>query len=180
MKMKTKKSFLLIILSVTTVILTSCYTPSRLGMSYQDEQIRSSNYVDCKNIEFHVGNLTKEDNKSDINLLKYRFVSNVNRNISLNNIMTNYPNAKLIMEIDPSEEIKKTWILDILFFYPGCGYLLPITPWWGTVNLKSNMSLTIPNIINKDLSFNSSMPFQILSYPYYIAGKKLPGLEALK
>jgi hypothetical protein len=74
------------------------------------------------------------------------------------------------MDITPKEKIKRTWILDIGFFYPGCLWW-PLTPWWGNVSLDAKLLITVPDKINSLIQFTSEAPVKIYFYPYYKAGK---------
>ena len=165
-----KYSFILVILACI-----SCATPSRLGMNYKGKKIynSSSAAVDNKNIDVVVNSLTKADVGDDVKGLKNRLIPFIYKNEVLNNLMHKYPDLKIQVEISPSEQLKRTWILDVLFFYPGCGALIPITPWWGSTDLSAKMSVSIPNDRNTEFKFNSSEPFKILWYPYYNAGRIL-------
>jgi len=167
-----KKCWYIVLLVLYT---TSCITPSRLGMNYKGQHIYTSSTkaVENQNIVLTVNSLTKEDVGYDVKGLQNRFVSYIYKNPILANLIQKYPDLKIDIEIFPSEKIKRTWILDAAFFYPGCGALLPYTPWWGSTDLLANMTITIPNIASDEYKFNSSEPFKINFYPYYNAGRVL-------
>ncbi len=164
-----------IFLILVTLIFVSCITPSRLGMNYKGQQIvySSNKIIENPNINISVNSLTKEDNGYDIKRLNYRFISYIYKNEILAKLIQEYPDTKIEMEVTPSEDIKRTWILDILFFYPGEGWIIPYTPWWGTINLDAKLLVTVPKIINTDFKLNSVEPFKINLYPYYRAGRIL-------
>lgn len=164
---------LLLIFLITVSV--SCITPSRLGISYKGVPVVSSMYSisDNPNITLAVNSLTKKDPSEDITKLKSRFLMYVNRNIGLTELLKNNPDAKIEMDITPSQITNRTYILDLTFFYPGFGILWPLTPWWGSVNLDANFTLTLPNKPRKEYKFIANQHFSIISYPYYRAGKIL-------
>jgi len=163
-----------LIVFLLPVFLISCATPSRLGVSYKGEAIHRTTYkiLDNPSINVYVNSLSKEDDLYDLSKVKSRFILSVNKNESLLKILKTYPTAKLELAVTPSEMIKRTWILDALFFYPFCGYF-PITPWWGRTNLSSVLTLEIGSKHIDSFDFSASEDFQIMSYPYYRGGKIL-------
>lgn len=167
-----KKYWYIFLLVVYT---TSCVTPSRLGMNYKGQRIFSSSTrtAECPNVDLTVNSLTKEDVGYDVKELKNRFIPYVYQNEILASLIKQYPDIKIDINISPSEKIKRTWILDAAFFYPGCGALLPYTPWWGSINLSTKITVIIPNTSRNEFKFNSSEPFKISFYPYYNAGRVL-------
>ncbi len=165
------KTFLFILVPL---IFIGCTTPARLGMSYKGQQIisSSSNPIKNPNIDMSVNPLTKHDNVYDAKRLRNRFIPYIYKNEVLSNIIKKYPDTKIEMVVTPSENIKRTWILDAAFFYPFCGFF-PITPWWGSVDLSAEMSIIIPNMASSNFMFNASEPFFIVFYTYYTAGRIL-------
>lgn len=167
-----KKYWYILLLALYT---TSCVTPSRLGMNYKGQQIYTSSAktIENPNITLTVNSLTKEDVGYDAKRLQGRFVNYVYKNPILSNLIQAYPDLKIDIEIFPSEKIKRSWILDAAFFYPGCGAFLPYTPWWGSTDLLANISVTIPNITTNEYKFSSTESFKIKFYTYYTAGRIL-------
>ncbi|MBK7712363.1 MAG: hypothetical protein IPJ37_16440 [Bacteroidales bacterium] len=167
--MKTLLIFMLLIL------LAGCTTPGRLGMSYKGKKINNVVAIDKKlssNTELTVNFLTKEDRRIEIPDLNVIFSNYVFRNSALSNLAKSNPGTKFELTVNPSEQIKKSWILDILFL-SRVGCLLPYTPWWGNVNLDGNLKISVPDQKTLTYDFKASVPFKINSYPYYVAGKKL-------
>lgn len=165
-----KYCYILLALAFTT----SCVTPSRLGVNYKGQRIYTSSTktIDNPNIDLNVNSLTKEDVGYDVKLLKNKFISYVYKNEMLSSLIQKYPDLKIEMEITPSEKVKRTWVLDALFFSYCAGWF-PYTPWWGTTNLSAKMTITIPNAPNSEYNFNSNEKFKIPFYPYYKAGRVL-------
>ena len=162
-----------IVVLLLPFFLISCTTPSRLGISYKGELIQAASHssLNNPNINVNVNSLTKEDNFNDIRLVNGKLILSVNKNESLTKITKIYPDAEIQLEITPSEDIKRTWILDALFFYPCSGYF-PISPWWGTTDIQAVLTLgetTLERTYNFD--FSSSEDFLIITYPYYRAGR---------
>jgi len=160
---------------LTMLIFTSCFTPSRLGMNYKGQRIisSSSKTIDNPNIDLSVNSLTKEDVDYDVKGLKNRFIPFVYKNEVLSKLIQQFPDLKIDFGITPSEQIKKTYILDAVFLATGGFYTAGMAPWWGSVNLSADMSITIPNNSSYDFKFKSNEHFRILFFTYYTAGRKL-------
>lgn len=160
-------SFILIML-----FCLSCATPSRLGMYYKGKTIftTTSKTIENPNIDLVVNSLSKEDAGYDIKGLKNRFIPYVYKNEVLTSLIQKYPDVKIEIIIDPSEHIKRTWILDALLIMDG---IWPIMPWWGTTDLSAVMSVTLPDKTSHEFKFIASEPFTIITYPYYRAGRIL-------
>jgi hypothetical protein len=164
-----------LILLLIPLLLYSCVTPSRLGIRYKNELVAVTKASDGgnPNISLTVNSLTKQDIPSDVDMLKNIFTSYLNRNAGLADLSAKNPDMKIDMVITPSQKVKRTWILDAMFFYPGFGFIIPYTPWWGDIYLDSKLSVTVPGKISNDFRFYSNVPFTINSYPLYRAGKLL-------
>jgi hypothetical protein len=154
------------------LFVVSCVTPSRLGMYYKGKKIftTTSKTVESPNIDLVVNSLSKEDAGYDVKALKNRFIPYVYKNEVLTGLLQKYPDAKIEMVIDPSEHIKRTWILDVLLFMDG---IWPLIPWWGSTDLSAVMSVTLPDKTSHDFKFIASKPFTIVTYPYYRGGRVL-------
>lgn len=151
----------------------ACGTPSRLGISYRGEPINISSRTIEKNpnVNVFVNSMTKEDNQNDLKQLNSKFTLALNKNESLLRIMENYPDSRFELEITPSEDIHRTWILDAAFFYPFCGYF-PFSPWWGTTDLRAIFTLNEFRLKQShDFDFAASENFSIVIYPYYRGGR---------
>lgn len=164
--MKTLSIFLV------ALILTGCGTPSRLGMYYKGKKIytTTSKTIENPNIDLVVNSLSKEDVGYDIKGLKNRFIPYIYKNEVLTDLIQKYPDAKIEMVVDPSEHIRRTWILDALIIFDG---IWPITPWWGSTDLSAVMSITLSDKTSHAFKFISSEPFSIITYPYYRGGRIL-------
>lgn len=157
------------------LVFVSCITPSRLGMSYKGQRVvsSSSKTIDNPNIDLSVNSLTKEDVEYDVKGLKNRFIPYVYKNEMLSKLIQQYPDLKIDFGITPSEQIKKTYIIDAVFLATGGVYTAGIAPWWGSVNLSAEMSITIPNNPSYNFKFQTNESFQIIFFTYYVAGRKL-------
>ena len=122
--------------------------------------------------------MSNEDNLADLEKVENRLISSVYKNQSLTKILGTYPNTIIELDISPSEKIKRTWILDAAFIYPLTG-MMPITPWWGTTNLSSVLTVKIGSQHIAKFDFSATEKFEIISYPYYRAGKILTKKYAL-
>ncbi|MBU8892143.1 MAG: hypothetical protein KOO66_05155 [Bacteroidales bacterium] len=67
------RKFIVIIILIQ---LTGCYTPSRLGISYQGELIHATSYntVENPNINVLINSLTSQDKQKDIAKINGRFI----------------------------------------------------------------------------------------------------------
>jgi hypothetical protein len=154
------------------LILVSCGTPSRLGMYYKGKKIftTTTKTIENPNINLVVNSLSKEDAGYDVKGLKNRFIPYVYKNEVLTGVIQNYPDAKIEMVVEPSEHIKRTWILDALMIFDG---IWPLTPWWGSTDLSAVISVTLPDKTSHEYKFIASKPFSIIAYPYYRGGRIL-------
>jgi hypothetical protein len=131
--------------------------------------VNSNRNVNLK--EFKVEPLTTKDDINDIQTFAGVFVDYVKLNDSYNQIQEYFPGASLQVNIVPGKTLKKTWILDIAFFYPGCGFMWPYVPWWGQASVDMSLIIDIPSVDHAVYSFSSSRKYDIKWYPYYNAGK---------
>ena len=163
------KTYLTLIIAL---LLAGCTTPSRLGVNYRGKQVINTftTTIDNPNIDLTVSPLSKEDNGYDVKVLRKNFIASVYKNEKLSGVLQQFPNAKIEMEIAASEDIHRTWLLDIPFFYPCCGYW-PLTPWWGSTNLSARMTVSAQGAFSSEFSFMAQEPFFIALYPYYRAGR---------
>jgi hypothetical protein len=161
------------ILFFISLFIISCVTPSHLGVRYRGEKIINSSdrITNNPNIIISVNPLTSEDIPYDIDILRNKFETYVHKNAELEGLIKKYPGLKINMEVTPSKKIQRTMIWDILFFFPCEGWALPYTPWWGTINLDSKLTISVPKKMSNDFKFSAEEPFEINSYPYYKAGK---------
>jgi hypothetical protein len=153
------------------LLFASCTTPSRLGISEEVRQpAQSFELADSRNINLNISPLTKKDNYNNIPYLKSKLMMALNSNAAIRQILQNNSQSKIYIDITPSEKIKRTWILDIPFYYPCCGYW-PFTPWWGKTIL--NAKIVIETNPGEMHTFNLSADndFFIAFYPYYKAGR---------
>jgi hypothetical protein len=164
-----------LVMLLISLFCIGCVAPSRLGVRYKGEMLfpMSDRMALNPNINISVNPLTDEDIPYDIDILKNKFETYVHKNADLEGLLKKFPDLKINMEVTPHEKIQRTWILDIAFFCPFYGCLLPYTPWWGNVNLDAKLTISIPGRIFEDFKFQTTESFNIKSYPYYKAGKIL-------
>ena len=160
-----------LILLIVAVLLTNCTTPKHIAIPNKPSRLVNKN-IKININEFRVNPLTKKDNISDIEKLEAVFVNYMQLNNSYNQIQEYYPDAYLNVIIEPSKTVKRTWILDIPFFYP-CPAYWPISPRWGQTNINLKLSIDIPSVDNAQYNFFASNKYTIICYPYYKAGKIL-------
>jgi len=122
--------------------------------------------------EFKINPLTTKDNVQDLEKLAEVFRDYMKLNDSYYQIQESYPDASLKIDIEPNKTVKRTWILDIAFFYPGVG-MWPYSPQWGQTTVNVKLGVNIPSLDYAPYNFSSSTKFKINWYPYYIAGKIL-------
>lgn len=168
--MKTIKTLSLIVL-LLAIITTSCTTPRHIVSPKTVKEQKPTNQK--SNIKtFSVIPLTKKDKTDSLDLLQNSFESYLWANESIRQIRRKYPDFYFDVIIHASETKKRTWILDIPFFYP---YTLiwPLTPWWGKTMLNMDLNAVIPNLDRAPFKFTVSKKYFILLYPYYFAGSSI-------
>ena len=168
--MKSLKYFL--ILLTGAVLLTNCATPKHLVVPNKPFSTVNKNRKININ-EFNVQPLTNADAKENYAYNRERLATVFGDYMKLNDsyyqIQEQYPDATLNVNIEASEKINKTWILDGLFF---CSGYYP-SPWWGQTNVNLTLSIDIPSVDYAEYNFYESKDFDIIWYPYYNAGRIL-------
>lgn len=171
LKFKNVKNLSYILILLTgAVLLTNCFTPSHLVVPPGP----SSTVIRTQKVninEFIIYPLTNKDDLSGIEILKGNFANYMKLNDSYYKIQECYPDASLNVNIEPSKTIKRTWILDVAFFYPFVG-MMP-SPWWGQTYANLTLSIDIPSIDYAQYNFSDSTKINFILYPYYSAGKAI-------
>lgn len=172
-----KSLYNIIILLIIIVSFSNCTTPKHLVVP--NRPFSTANKIRNVNIsEFRIDPLTKEDDINDIEKLADVFSDYMKLNNSYYQIQERYPDASLKINIEPKKTIKRTWILDAAFFYPGCG-MWPLSPRWGETTINITLAVNIPSIDYAPYNFSASNKYIIYWYPYYYAGKILTNKFAL-
>jgi len=166
-----KSLYKIIIIVIILVLFSNCTTPKYLIVPNKPFSAVNSNRIVNLN-EFKIDPLTTKDDRQDLQLLASVFADYMKLNDSYNQIQEYYPDASLKINIEPKKTLKRTWIFDIAFFYPGCG-MWPYTPWWGETTVDITLSIDIPSVDHAPYNFSSTRKYEILWYPYYNAGKIL-------
>lgn len=165
------KSYHKIFIIVTIlVIFSNCATPKYLVAPNRPFSNANRNRNVNLN-EFMIHPLTVKDDINELQQFANIFVDFMKLNDSYNQIQEFYPDASLQVNIEPIKTIKKTWILDVAFFYPFCG-MLP-SPWWGETTVNISLGIDIPSLDHAPYNFSSTRKINTLWYPYYSAGKIL-------
>lgn len=169
-----KKTLGYIFLLLTILLFNNCTTPSRLGRTvqttnYNYANAKSNSYDNYSDILVSISPLSKKDDYSYLEVVKKKIASLIKNNSSYSYIKSKYPNAKVNVNITLKETKKRTWILDIPFYYPVCGYW-PLTPWWGSATLTTAVQFDIYNQDQAKFDFIVSEKYSIIFYPYYRAG----------
>jgi hypothetical protein len=141
----TMQKLIIVLLLGTLLVFFGC-TPRHLVIP--DTPFTASDRVDLTAIDLYIApfsviNLSSKDNLGYFGLFKTQFTNYLKAQSSFKNIrfvdnkdQIESSNPYIVMEIQiiPSYTKHRTWILDIPFFYPMCGYW-PLTPMWGTVRV---------------------------------------------
>ncbi|UCD85749.1 MAG: hypothetical protein JSU92_06025 [Deltaproteobacteria bacterium] len=125
---------------------------------------------------FSVQNLSKKDSLADIEYLKKKFIEYIKSQNDFRKVYDatsgfqpdrSRPHITIEVQITPDLTKERTYILDLPFFYPMCGYW-PLTPLWGAakVRLSANIFTSDGNAI-KLLSTQFSKDYKIIFYSWY-------------
>jgi len=158
------------VLTIVTLFF-GCTTPRHLVMV--DRPIRNA-VAPVKELQVNSFNVetTKRDNPTEKKLFMDEFTDYLRYNPSIGEIEKQYPNLAADITIRPKKDIKRTWILDAVFFWPYVG-TWPFTPWWGKTSVDIDVQLTVPGIDRSSFIFTKNSDFSVTIYPYYRAGKLL-------
>jgi hypothetical protein len=161
----------IIILLIILVFFSNCTTPRYLVVPNRPfSTVNRNRNVNIN--ELKINPLTTKDDINDLEKLADVFRDYMQLNDSYYQIQEYYPDASLKINIEPKKTIKRTWILDLAFFYPGVG-MWPLSPWWGQTTVNITLAINIPSVDNAPYNFTASNNYQINWYPYYTAGKIL-------
>jgi hypothetical protein len=77
---------------------------------------------------------------------------------------------EVVVRLDQTREV--TGILDALFFYPGCGFMLPIVPHWGEAVVEVELRASVEGQGDRPepLSVEVSAPYSMILYSWYRTG----------
>jgi hypothetical protein len=136
-------------------------------------------HVDLYISPFSLINLSSKDDLLYFRLFKSQFIKYIQSQNNYNNIIfvdesdrIESTNPYIIMELQiaPSISKNRTWILDLPFFYPMCGYW-PLTPMWGhtRVDIHAKLLDRDHNHI-KTITANAKRGYFITFYSWYRTG----------
>ena len=126
---------------------------------------------------FSVRNMSSRDRAEDVGFLKRQFIEYVS---SKNQFRSVHDSAPLInpaadtanwllaeVQVVPNQTKERTYLLDIPFFYPCCGYW-PLTPLWGKVSVDGTL-MVFDNRRNLLLQFVSKKEsgYSVIFYSWY-------------
>ncbi|HUX53212.1 MAG TPA: caspase family protein [Williamwhitmania sp.] len=115
---------------------------------------------------------TKKDIPAEKKLFMDEFADYLRYNRSIAEIEHHYPNLTADITIKPRKDIRRTWILDVAFFWPYLG-AWPYTPWWGKTSVDIDLQLVVPGVDRSQFHFTKDLDFNVALYPYYRAGRLL-------
>jgi len=162
----------IIIIAVILVLFSNCTTPKYLVAPNRPFSNTNRNRIVNFN-EFKIDPLTTKDDINELEQFADVFREYMQLNDSYFKIQEFYPDASLKINIEPKKTVKRTWIMDVLFFFPGEGWWIPFVPWWGETTANITLAIDIPSVDHAPYNFSSTRKFEILWYPYYKAGKVL-------
>jgi len=83
----------------------------------------------------------------------------------------NNPYISMDIQLTPSLTIKRTYILDAFFIYPGLFFMWPITPQWGDINIRLTSNFFDMNGKNiRSFSYTCKSSYNIIFYSWYRSG----------
>ncbi len=162
------RNFLLMIFGIT---FWGCTTPRHIIMI--DKPIRNeiAPAAGLQVTSFNV-ETTNKDVPAEKKLFMDEFSDYLRYNRSIAEIEHHYPNLTADITIKPRKDIRRTWILDVAFFWPYLG-TWPYTPWWGKTSVDIDLQLVIPGVDRSQFRFSKDLDFNVSLYPYYRAGRLL-------
>jgi hypothetical protein len=135
--------------------------------------------VDLYISPFSIINLSSKDNLLYFGLFKSQFIKYIQSQNNFNNIIfvdesgrieSTSPHVVMELQIVPSISKNRTWILDLPFFYPMCGYW-PLTPMWGTARVDIHAKLLDRDHNHiKTITTNARRGYFITFYSWYRTG----------
>ena len=143
-------------------------------------QKNGSSGIDVYLTSFKITNTSKTDNQSDIYSVKSKFIEYILAQNSFHDVIdatlqfspkTGVPYVTMEAQVEPVLTKNRTWIMDILFIYPGCGYLPVPVPLWGVANVKTSLVLKdASGVTIGTYSKESPQKFNMYFYSLYRTG----------
>ena len=143
-------------------------------------QKNGSSGIDVYLTSFKITNTSKTDNQSDIYSVKSKFIEYILAQNSFHDVIdatlqfspkTGVPYVTMEAQVEPVLTKNRTWIMDILFIYPGCGYLPVPVPLWGVANVKTSLVLKdAGGVTIGTYSKESPQKFNMYFYSLYRTG----------
>jgi TolB-like protein len=175
------KRIVLAMVIILLLLFPGC-TPRHLVVL--DPPMTSSDRADLTSVDLYICpfsliNLSSKDNLMDFRVFKSQLITYLRSRNNFDNIIfvdesdkieSTNPHVVMALQIMPSISKNRTWILDLPFFYPMCGYW-PLTPMWGTtrVDIHAKVLDRDKNTI-KMINATSNRSYFIFFYSWYRTG----------